>query len=88
MSETITGVAMLYDDGRVFALPRPHRHHHLYALAAFLGMQPDEHDTGFTTSTGRYVTREQAQLLCIESGQTWRRSGNQSDPKLYSEDVW
>jgi hypothetical protein len=88
-AETITGVAMIYDDGRVFALPRPHRHHHLYALAAFLGQQPTaEHDTGFTTSTGRYVGREEAQRICAAAGQPNRRSGSPTDPKLYSEDVW
>ena len=86
--ESVTGVALLCEDGRVFALPRPHRHHHLYALAAFIGQDPAKHDSGFTTNTGRYVDREEAQRICIASGQPNRRSGSPNDPKLYSEDVW
>lgn len=87
-AETITGVALLYDDGRVIALPRPHRHNHLYAFAAFIGQQPQDHDSGFMTSTGRYVDREEAQRICIAAGQPNRRIGAQHDTKLYSEDVW
>lgn len=87
-AETITGVALLYDDGRVIALPRPHRHFHLYALAAFVSQQPVGHDSGFTTSSGRYVGREEAQRIAIAAGQPFKRSGSQTDPKLYSEDMW
>lgn len=86
--ETITGVAFLCDDGRVFALPRPHRHHHLFSLAAFVGDHADPCDQGFMTSKGRYVGREEALRICIASGQPNRRSGNPSDTRLYSEDVW
>jgi hypothetical protein len=88
MGETITGVALLCDDGRMFALPRPHRHHHLFSLAAFIGQDPLQHDQGFTTSTGRYVGREEAQRICIAAGQPNRRSGNDCDTRLFSEDVW
>lgn len=89
MKETITGVAMLTGDGRMFALPRPYRHNHLFALAAFINQGPgDSHTDGFMTSAGRFVGREEAQQICIAAGQPNRRSGNPTDPKLYSEDVW
>jgi hypothetical protein len=87
-AETITGVAFLCNDGRVFALPRPHRHHHLFSLAAFVGDNADPCDQGFMTSAGRYVGREEAQNIARAAGQPFTASGGRSDPKLYSEDVW
>ena len=90
MTETITGVALLTSDGRVVALPRPHRHHHLYATCALLGIDPDHagHDSGFMTSMGRFVGREVAMWIVVAAGQPYRHSGSPGDPKLYSEDVW
>jgi hypothetical protein len=85
MGEKITGVALLCEDGRMFALPRPHRHHHLFSLAAFIGQNPSPHVQGFTTSTGRYVDRIEATLIAGRADQV---DGKGIGDPLYSEDVW
>jgi hypothetical protein len=38
MTDIITGVAVIDDTGQMIALPKPHRHHHLFATAALLGI--------------------------------------------------
>lgn len=85
--EYITGVAILCTDGGMIALPKPSRHHHLFALAAFM----NEHtvalgEQGFTTSAGRFVDRSYALVLAFEAGQPISKHGNPS--QLYSEDLW
>lgn len=88
-AETITGVALLHDNGALIALPRPSRHHHLFALAAFMAAG-DFNDArqGFMTSTGRYVGREEAKEIVKAAGQDFKVGLARTDPKLYSEDVW
>lgn len=86
--ERITGVALLTSDGRMVALPGPHRHHHLYATCALLGIDPDHegHDSGFTTNSGRYVTREEGVGIATNARQLIRKTDPPS--QLFSEDVW
>lgn len=86
--ERITGVAILREEGEMIALPRPHRHHHLYALAAFAGFSADGGpDTqGFTTNTGRFVHRKEALAIAQAADQPLRKHGNIHE--LYSEDLW
>lgn len=86
--ETVTGVAMLFDDGRMIALTAPHRHHHLYSLAAFAEIDADGGpDTqGFTTSLGRFVGRKEALAIAQAAGQPIRKHGRVTE--LYSEDLW
>lgn len=86
--ETITGVALLCDDGRLFALPRPHRHFHLFAIAAFVGNQADPCTQGFMTSAGRFVGRTEAKEIVRASDQDYNVGFASSNPELYSEDVW
>lgn len=65
-----------------------HRHHCAIRTAsempAFKGMDVDK-DQGFVTSAGRYVNREEAARIAIESGQIERLYW---PPNLYSEDLW
>ena len=50
--ETIVGVAIEVTPGRVFALPRPYRHHHVIRVAANLGEKtPIIGEQGFVTNT-------------------------------------
>ena len=86
MGETIEGVAILSDRGAMIALPRPCRHHHLFSLAAFMGVDPEPGLQGFVTSRGRFVTRKQALSIAYAANQPIRKSGNVSE--LYSEDLW
>jgi hypothetical protein len=85
MMTRITGVALLSDDGRMWALPAPCRHFHLFALAAFqgAGFDPDPCQQGFTTDCGNFVSRtEAAKLVGINN-----KRGTLLD-ELYSEDLW
>lgn len=85
--EAITGVAMLCDDGRVWALPRPCRHHHVFSLAAFMQKPVDPCRQGFMTSAGRFVTREEAMGIVRANGGPWTTSDT-GRRELFSEDVW
>ena len=86
--ERITGVALLTSDGRMVALPSPHRHHHLYAVSALLGIEPDRegHTSGFTTNHGRFVGREEGVGIATNARQLIRKTDPPS--QLFSEDVW
>lgn len=88
MTDVITGVAILTKAGAMISLPRPHRHHHIFALASFLGIDMNEGRQGFTTTNGAFVNRTEAQRLAIAHGQENRRSGNADSKELFSEDVW
>lgn len=92
MSERISAAAIEHN-GKVVSLPPPARHHtiimELSAAEELLvpvatpalvrGRQ------GFLTSTGRFVTREEARDLAIRSGQCPQpRHGTM----LFSEDLW
>jgi hypothetical protein len=76
VSETITGVAVLTNDGCLWSLPKPNRHCHIFALAAFVGKSAEPGKQGFTTSGGRFVDRMEAAQIAGKAG------------KLYSEDLW
>lgn len=84
MSEIITGVAVLSGKGALWSLPRPHRHCHIFALAAFIGDSAEPGKQGFTTSTGRFVDRTDARKIAEIAGQV-EQNGNF---QLYSEDLW
>jgi predicted amidohydrolase len=86
--ERITGVALLTSDGRMVALPGPHRHSHLYAVSALLGIDPDHagHQSGFTTDAGRFVGREEGVGIATAANQLIRKTDPPS--QLFSEDLW
>ena len=85
--ERITGVALLTDEGELWSLPKPNRHCHLFALAAFQSNHADPCRQGFTTNLGRYVSREEASRIADAAGQILRRTGSNTI-QLFSEDVW
>ena len=74
MSERITGVALLSEDGRMWSLPKPARHYHLYALAAFQGADPLPCEEGFTNGAGRFLTRSEAKQAVIVTCQPMRQA--------------
>jgi len=90
-SETIVSAAHLYglagsDDPRavpvIVSAPPPARHHNLFALAG----TPAE--SGFLTSTGRFVGREEALKIAISSGQPMIEHPSRHATLLFSEDLW
>lgn len=89
MTDIITGVAIMAKSGAMVSLPAPFRHHHIFALAALLGINIlEDGKQGFTTSNGVFVDRREAQMLAIAHGQPNRRSGSAESKELFSEDVW
>jgi hypothetical protein len=96
--ETIE-TAALRVDGEVWTLPRPARHHVLiyaWGMAHWRaghgltgsggpGELPDDAEQGFVTSTGRFVTRDDALTIALAAGQV----GQLIAPgTLSSEDLW
>lgn len=89
--ETIVAAAHLYylegnQDPRavhtIVSAPPPARHHNLFALAG----RPDE--SGFLTSTGRFVGRQEALKLALASGQPMIDHPSRHARLLFSEDLW
>lgn len=99
--DRIVAVAFRLPDGLVLSLPAPNRHHDIIAAVdalqmprpakaeLVLGEDGDDGrpvDQGFLTSSGRYVTREDAMLIARAQGQL---IGEPPVPHmLFSEDVW
>lgn len=91
--ETIVAAAHLYKlegstDPRavpaIVSAPPPARHHNLFALVP--GKRPDE--SGFLTSTGRFVDRAEGLKIALASGQPMIDHPSRNARDLYSEDLW
>lgn len=89
-NEMIEAVAIQYSDGRIETLDRPNRHHHIIKKVYYeTGEKCTSHlcIQGFITNTGRFVSRAEARLIAIDSGQV-----NPEDTlhrvELFSEDLW
>lgn len=87
-AETITGVAIVDGKGRLWSLPAPNRHHHIFALAALLGdsAEGNSRGQGFITSKQRFVERADALAIARAAGQV--PEGRNLGHQLFSEDVW
>lgn len=95
MTETIVAAAMLYrnahdpDDPRavpvIVSAPPPARHHNLFIAYSRLG-PPDE--SGFITSAGRFVGREEGANIVAASGQPSIDRPGRNRHYLFSEDLW
>lgn len=90
--EIIVAAAHLYrlegsDDPRavpvIVSAPPPARHHNLFALCSRV---PDE--SGFLTSTGRFVGRIEALDIAKAAGQPLIEHGSRHATRLFSEDLW
>ena len=75
--ETVAAAAILVD-GVIWTLPRPAYHSHvLRAYVDVNGRQARDEEQGFVTTTGRFVSREEAGTLCGWPGR-----------RLLTEDLW
>lgn len=93
MIETIVAAAHLYnnahdeDDSRqvpvIVSAPPPARHHNLFIAYDKLG-PPDE--SGFLTSAGRFVGREEAMIIARTAGQKFINKPYNNN--LFSENLW
>lgn len=68
---------------------RPARHGDLWSLLP-RGMKSDDPDVthGFMTSRGRFVDRQEAARIVVETGQGSPRIHSGYVPALFSEDLW
>jgi hypothetical protein len=83
--ERITHSAARVGD-RIWSLPAPNRHHHVFRVMQSEGFTAwGTEDTGFLTDTGRYVDRAEGAALALASGQVEKLY---APPDLYSEDLW
>ena len=81
----ITHVAIIRD-GIIYSLPKPNRHHNIFAI-----MPPLDEDgdiEGFIDNNGKFLNRDEAYMVAINFGQINRRPGGYNGPKLFSEDLW
>lgn len=91
--ETIIAAAHLFlmansDDPRavpvIVSAPPPARHHNLFALTGMV--RPDE--SGFLTSTGRFVGRYEALQIALTARQPLIDHPSRHNRLLFSEDLW
>ncbi len=88
MDNPLIHAVAITQDGIVFTLPRPARHHHVIKyITSKPGRKynPKLGEQGFITDSGNFVTREQAAILALASGQVIKLA---DPPELFSEDVW
>ena len=87
----MVATAAIRVDGEVWALPRPARHHVLVRAWCLAHWRDGEeaslgrHDSGFVTSRGRFVERDEAERIARASGQL---TGPLIGGILTSEDLW
>lgn len=90
MIRTITHVALKYK-GRVHAMPRPCRHHHIFnEMYEKYGIEHvSNEEQGFLDDKGQFINRREGLILARINGQLKPRQPGQYDgDELYSEDIW
>lgn len=84
--EIIVRAAIKSDDGAIYSVPQPGRHHNIIALMVDIGhSKPIRGVQGFVTSSGKFVDRREAAKIAFESGQIKKET---QPITLYSEDLW
>lgn len=83
----IESVAIRTEDGKVYHLPKPNRHHHLirHMVEVYNVPKPVNGEQGFMTSAGKFLNRTEARNHVIEFGQCRTTSHSL---ELFSEDLW
>ena len=87
----ITHVAIRVDDGRVFSLPEPYRHHNVIYIIAQVLEQQAHGEQGFLYEEGgtyRFVDRREAVTLAVRDGQVSLPKRGDPQYELFSEAVW
>lgn len=80
-------------DGRIFAILRPGRHHHVIRAISALWAETEEprmalNDQGFLTNFGQWVDRKEACVIAERIGQIIKKSDFEGSTTLFSECVW
>lgn len=75
------------EDGIVYSVPAPGRHHNVIHMLAQAGFKPPVlGEQGFLLSDGRFATRTAAKYVARKAGQLLERASELK--QLFSEDVW
>lgn len=80
--------ALLTENGDIFSLPRPARHHDVIqhmVQRGFTEQQIALSEQGFTTDTLPFVRRPPAKRIAFKAGQLLKET---HPTQLFSEDVW
>lgn len=95
----IVGVA-IKADGKIYAMGRPKRHHHILRWFRDIGLKNGTSiDQGFLTNRGEYIGRKEAKILALQNDQyltdeQYAQKHNQpvgsryKGSDLFSEDLW
>jgi hypothetical protein len=79
--------AIKMEDGKVYSVPRPGRHHDCIKLIASLGYKiPIIGEQGFVLSDGTFADRIYARKVADEANQGIARDMHLDE--LFSEDLW
>lgn len=79
----------VYPEHLTISAPPPARHANLlHPFVEDFGAHPSPQDQGFITSTGRFVEREEALRIAVESGQPMIDHPARNSTMLFSEDLW
>ncbi len=70
----------------ILSIPPPARHHTIFWAADALGYPQMHYEQGFTTTTGRFVDREEGCSIAIAAGQIKEKTGPADI--LFSECMW
>lgn len=82
----LTHVAIRYGM-RVWSLPAPYRHHHIFSVMRYLGEEvKGDGEQGFLDDSGRFIRRSAAKLVAQVNGQL--KNGKTIAHILTSEDLW
>ncbi len=84
----ITHVAIKTEDGVVWSLPSPNRHHDV--INYIYEHKQDEKmvigEQGFLNNEGKFLDRKEALYIAVQAGQLIRKTFPENE--LFSEDLW
>lgn len=79
----------LYGGDLIISSPPPARHYTImHPISKQLGIKIGPESQGFLTSTGRFVSREEALKLVLKSDQKLIDHQSRNEKYLFSEDLW
>ena len=86
--EIIEGVT-INQDGRIYKLPRPSRHHDLIRMIADTGGKiPVTGEQGFYSNKRRFIDRKEAKIVALKTVKKLLSEGKYDLEELYSECLW
>ena len=89
MIRRIVRAAILDDDGNVWDVPQPGRHHHIIRImreSGYKGRLSGHERQGFLLDDGTFITRDEGMAVAEAAGQLL--GGKAIASVLTSEDLW